>query len=526
MRSRDCLTRTALGLMLLSSEAIAIEPGELAGPVRLVGRDDREILVRNYDERRATAFLFLSSRCAATERSIESINRLYQKYRLRDVLYVGVCANDVETAAELQTFAHQRGVIFSIDRDPEGVAARRLGAEATPEVCLIDREGRLVYRGGLDHEAGRAALESAIQQLLREKPIEAAAVTAGGTPIGRPGPHIERTDPYGAPSFASELIFERIAGAPAHHCSTITQAPSGDLLCVWYGGSYESADDQTLFLSRRERGQRRWTSPRRLLSDLSMPPGNAVIFVDGRSRLQIVWCRMESTRPIRRGGGWGRCRLFARTSDDDGESWSEDRMLLSDDDAAASEGVYGVPRNPPIRLANGNLVLPLEGGGGGLFLLSSDGGETWTRGGVAADGSQPTLAQRADGSLLTLMRNRPKTTLATSVDGGLTWSATERTNLSNPGSGISMVQLANKHLVLVFNNSPVDRTPLSIVRSTDEGRTWEQPLNLESNPGEYSYPCIIQSDDGQMHITHTFRRYAIKHVELNEDWLTKLSRPN
>ena len=77
-----CLFRIALGLILLHSDAIAIEPGELAGPVRLIGRDDREILVSNYDERPATAFVFLSSRCAATERSIESINALYQKYRL------------------------------------------------------------------------------------------------------------------------------------------------------------------------------------------------------------------------------------------------------------------------------------------------------------------------------------------------------------------------------------------------------------------------------------------------------------
>ena len=521
-----CLVRIALGLILLHSDAIAIEPGELAGPVRLIGRDDREILVSNYDERPATAFVFLSSRCAATERSIESINALYQKYRLRDVLYVGVCANDIETAAELQTFARQRGMIFSIDRDPEGAASERLGVQATPGVCLLDREGRLVFRGGLDSEEGRAALESAIRQLLRGKSIEVASVPAAGTPIRTPGPRIDRTDPYGAPSFASELVFATIPGAPAHHCSTITEAPNGDLLCVWYGGSYESADDQTLFVSRRKRGQRLWTTPRPLLSNLSMPPGNAVVFVDGHKRVQIVWCRMEATRPIRRGSGWGQCRLFARTSNDNGESWSEDRMLLSDDDGAANEGVYGVPRNPPLTLANGTMVLPLEGDGGGLFLLSSDGGETWTRGGTAADGSQPTLAERADGSLLTLMRNRPNTTVATSMDGGLTWSATEPTELANPGSGISMVQLANQHLVLVFNNSAVERTPLSIVRSTDEGRTWEPPLNLESNPGEYSYPCIIQSADGQIHLTYTFRRYSIKHVEMNEDWLTKLSRPN
>ena len=89
-----------------------------------------------------------------------------------------------------------------------------------------------------------------------------------------------------------------------------------------------------------------------------------------------------------------------------------------------------------------------------------------------------------------------------------------------------MTHLRNGHLVLVFNDSEADRTPLSISRSLDEGRTWETPLKLESNPGEYSYPCVIQTTDSRIHITYTFRRYAIKHVELDENWLVHLERPN
>jgi alpha-L-rhamnosidase len=89
-----------------------------------------------------------------------------------------------------------------------------------------------------------------------------------------------------------------------------------------------------------------------------------------------------------------------------------------------------------------------------------------------------------------------------------------------------MVRLDNGHVVVVFNDSERNRTPLSIARSVDEGRTWEAPLALESNPGEYSYPCVIQSADGKIHVTYTYRRASIKHVELNEDWLVHLERPN
>ncbi len=80
--------------------------------------------------------------------------------------------------------------------------------------------------------------------------------------------------------------------------------------------------------------------------------------------------------------------------------------------------------------------------------------------------------------------------------------------------------------VLVFNNTSQGRSPLNVIRSLDGGQTWEEPLALESNPGEYSYPCVIQTSDGRIHISYTFRRYTIKHVEINEDWLVGLKRPN
>jgi predicted neuraminidase len=521
MFNLPCTLLVMLAFVVIPSTAMTMERGEITGPLRLLDDADNEFVISNFSERPATAVLFLSGRCPITERSIDAVHRLYQKYRLSDVLYVGVCANSVETASELKSFAQKRGVVFSIYRDPAGAVAGQLGASMTPEVCLFNNEGRVVYRGGLDRDAGLAALEAAIRQLLQKKPVNVAAVPVKGTPIHEPGNPIKRRNPYGAPSVSSELVFSSIPGAPAHHCSTMVETPNSDLLCLWYGGSYESADDQKLFLARRTIRTRQWSIPIVLLENRHTPPGNAVIFVDGKNRLQIVWCRMESTRPIRRGGGWGKCRLFARSSTDDGHSWSEDRMLFADEGA-----FYGVLRNPPITLSDGTMVLPLDGPGGGVFLLSANGGETWTRGGTASKGSQPTLAQREDGSLLTFMRSRPRTTRATSLDGGVSWSATESTTLRNPGSGISMVQLSNKNLALAFNDSTVDRTPLSIARSTDEGQTWEEPLHLESNPGEYSYPCIIQSSDGQIHVSYTFRRYSIKHVEFNEDWLTQLKRPN
>jgi predicted neuraminidase len=159
-------------------------------------------------------------------------------------------------------------------------------------------------------------------------------------------------------------------------------------------------------------------------------------------------------------------------------------------------------------------------------MITADHGATWTASGVIPQGSQPTVIQRNDGSLLTLMRNDGHVLKSESADNGRTWSDPMPTEIPNPDAGIAMRKLDSGSVVLVCNDTDSARTPLSILRSTDDGRTWEAPMRLEVNPGEYSYPCVIQTKDGRIHVSYTFRRYTIKHVEMNEDWLTQTKRPN
>jgi predicted neuraminidase len=48
-----------------------------------------------------------------------------------------------------------------------------------------------------------------------------------------------------------------------------------------------------------------------------------------------------------------------------------------------------------------------------------------------------------------------------------------------------------------------------------DGRTWQAALTLENEPGEYSYPAVIQTRDGHVHLTYTWKRQRIKHVVLD-----------
>jgi predicted neuraminidase len=508
-------------MLLFCSTAFAdIELGQPVGDFSVLDARDKELVVTTSPERTAVAVLFLSSRSEAVDKSLEKINRLYRKHRRLGVVFLGVCSNTAETADELGNFARDRGMIFTIYRDPKAAIAAKLGINTIPSVALIDSTGRLVHKGGLESDAGLLAFDAAVTSNVTPR---GDGTSVKPSPIAQPGEKQKQVDIYGSLSFSSELLFERIPGAAVYHCSTIAVAANGDLLCLWYGGSYESADDQTLFLARRRKGERNWQPPQPLIKGPEPLPGNGVIFVDGHKQVWIVWCRMESIRPLGRGQGWDNCRLMARHSTDHGMTWSKDTEFL---DAK----LRAVPRNPPARLANGDLVLPLEaivnGVEGSIFLIGSEGGKHWRQGGFTPGGSQPAVIQRNDKSLFALMRQAPRLTQIDSQDGGETWSTAVASALRNPDSGITMTRLSNGHLVVVFNDSELSRTPLSVARSLDEGHTWETPLHLESNPGEYSYPCIIQTSDGQIHVTYTYRRYSIKHVEFNEDWLFHIERPN
>lgn len=502
-----------LGFFNLAQAASALETGARVGPLPLVRLDGGSIILTNYAERKGTVIVFLSARDAWPSVEARALGEWASPLRLRGVLFVGVFPNAAETATEVRRFAQGAGLTFPVYRDPQQLAASRFGARMTPEAFLLDDAGTLIYRGAVGGTNG-AGLFEAIHSFLAGRAPEVNHVPATGTPIGQSRPRREVEDPFGTLAFSSELIFERIPEAPAHHCATITEAANGDLVAVWYGGSYESADDQTLFLSRRKKGERAWSTPEALIRDAAQPPGNAVIFRAGGRRLCLVWARMEASRPLRRGGGWGQTRLQWRTSEDHGVTWSQDRPFLG----GLSEGL----RNVPITLASGDLLLPLAHS----FAQSTDGGRTWVALGAVNTGGQPTVIERADGSLFTLLRQGPRILQSKSRDGGRTWSPAAATELDNPDAGIAMTRLRNGHLVLVFNDSTTERTPLSIARSFDEGWTWKPPLSLESNPGEYSYPCVIQAADGRIHVTYTFRRHAIKHLELNEDWLAHLERPN
>jgi predicted neuraminidase len=159
------------------------------------------------------------------------------------------------------------------------------------------------------------------------------------------------------------------------------------------------------------------------------------------------------------------------------------------------------------------------------FERTADLGKTWESTGPIHDGRtfgaiQPTLLTYPDGRIQALCRSQQgKVVETSSTDGGKTWSEMAAAALPNPNAGIDGVTLRDGRHLLVYNHTPRGRSPLNVAVSKD-GKSWQASLVLENQPGEYSYPAVIQTSDGQVHITYTWKRTRVKHVVVDPEKLT------
>jgi predicted neuraminidase len=320
------------------------------------------------------------------------------------------------------------------------------------------------------------------------------------------------------PYFRSELIFKphSVAGYPSCHASTLAQLPDGGILAAWFSGSKEGAADTAELGARLAPGSSAWSKPLVLADTPGKPDGNPVLHVDRKGRVWLFYVTKEN---MNRRPQWAQCEFKCRISLDGGRTFGPQRIV--------HRKLGWMDRNQPIYLANGDLLLPLYGERTwtSFILISTDDGRTWFPSKpIVAPGRniQPTLIQRSDGSVLALMRTGSsghRLWKSVSRDNGRSWSVPVETRLPNPNSACDMVRLTDGHVVLVFNNTTHGRTPLTVALSLDQGRTWPYRRNLETAPGEYSYPAVIQTRDGLIHVTYTYRRISIKHAVFNEAWV-------
>ncbi len=339
----------------------------------------------------------------------------------------------------------------------------------------------------------------------------------------------------------------------SNHASNLLQLEKGDLLCAWFAGSMEGASDISIYLSRFSLDTGAWSPAEKMSADDSRSEQNPALFRMPSGELWLLYTAQIKTDQ-------GTSLVRRRRSTDGGHTWTKSEDLFTE------AGTF--IRHPPVINGAGSIILPVFqtsiknafGDDSSLVKVSIDDGNTWSTTPVPNSGGCVHM-NILENCSIAFFRSRRADYIykSLSADDGLTWSEPEPTPLPNNNSSIQARLLKDGRIAIIYNENRasgracetsippwiqdkksfleqcriteksavwgVPRNPLVISSSEDSGRTWVKELVVESDPalrsehdengsftGDYSYPSIIETDDGNVHLSYTYLREGIKHV--------------
>jgi peroxiredoxin len=150
--------------------------------VAKVLRGDKEVDLDSLKQGKPTVYFLAGTTCPATTDCADRLAALVDGYGSKGVDFVFLYPNKNESAADKRKFHKERRLGGAFLNDAGGAIAKRLGAKRTGEAILCDKEGRVLYRGGLDDnlkepsKAKERYLAAALDEMLAGKPV---SVTTG-----------------------------------------------------------------------------------------------------------------------------------------------------------------------------------------------------------------------------------------------------------------------------------------------------------------------------------------------------------
>ncbi len=313
---------------------------------------------------------------------------------------------------------------------------------------------------------------------------------------------------------STDVFVERTGGYFAYRIPAIETAPDGSLLAFAEARKYNLDDpgfgnqDIDLVSRRSSDGGKTW-SPMKVIEDpgerwSAANPATLVDRTNGRVWLLYLRCKpgrnTDTARP-----GTDDSQVLARTSDDNGSTWSEpiDLTRVSRDFDDPRWRVSVVGPGGMIQDRHGRLVAPFWRFEpfGNFALYSEDHGKTWHRSAPVPGhgGDECQLVELADGRLLMDIRQEtgPGRSWSVSQDGGKTWSA------HRGGLPVSPVACAierytsrsagdDRDRIIWTGPKGPDRQNLVVRISYDEGETWPVERLIFAGPSAYSDLTILK----------------------------------
>ncbi|MCH2116976.1 MAG: glycoside hydrolase [Pirellulales bacterium] len=311
---------------------------------------------------------------------------------------------------------------------------------------------------------------------------------------------------------------------PRHGAGTIVELNDGKLLLAWMehvGGDTIGHDHAPCNIAQMTSSDGGYTWEDRKIF-VENAPGDVNIHYPCFGRLnngEILFCfqRLHLLAP----GKPQSSTSFSRRSADDGKTFSEPVM-------------HNINQKRPIaaylltQLSTGRIIHPLQQVLGdwcgptdhqiNSCAYSDDLGHTWKQSENWVDlpmrgAMEPHIVELSDGRLLMYMGTQLGAIFqSTSYDGAVTWSSPQTTGLRAPESMPCLVKFPHTgDLLVIWNHSTYDpnfdhcgkRTPLTTAISRDEGKTWENFKNIETDPlYEFTNPSCHFTSAGKVIIMY------------------------
>jgi len=346
------------------------------------------------------------------------------------------------------------------------------------------------------------------------------------------------------PLMQKSLFVQGREGYNNYRIPALLTTQAGTLLAFCEAREGGDSSDIDLLLRRSQDGGATWSPKQVVWNEGRNVCGNPCPVQDrdtGVIWLLVTWNdSTDSGKKLHEGTGKDTRRVYVCSSDDDGRTWSKPIEITATTKKkdwlwyATGPGVGIQLRLGPHK---GRLVIPCDFTSKDAYsshvIFSDDHGATWQLGGVITGGcNECQVVELADGTLLLNARMQKnsggKRGIATSADGGITWSALRfDETLIEPVCQASLLRYSlaadgGKNRLLFSNPaSTTDRVNMTIRLSYDEGRTWPVAKSLHAGPSAYSCLAVLANGDiGCLYEGGETRYGEIVFARFSVEWLT------
>ena len=185
-----------IGAMICSATAWAVEPGDAAPAFTVKNVKGEEVSLAK-QKGKVVVLEWVNYECPFVKKHYGSGNipKLQEKYTGKDVVWITVNSaaegqQGYLAADELAARSEKEGNKASeIVLDTDGTVGKAYGAKTTPQLVVIDKEGKVAYNGAIDSKATTEAADIASAESYISMALD--SVLAGKT-VDK-----AKTQPYG-----------------------------------------------------------------------------------------------------------------------------------------------------------------------------------------------------------------------------------------------------------------------------------------------------------------------------------------